>query len=240
MKDEFLANLLKSGNMSTPHNKLVSVVVDKESDSGESIGISKSTSAQVEGPTMMEMMMAAHLDAKNEKVLSEDIEAKKTTKHFGTGFKKGFFTGTTEKKSHNVDNGTVAIPMNEKEAYLSWMQNKGEANTFTSSITPSSVKEQTNISLLKDKKEKTVDIPTIRRKNAGSRNISHASREKVCLGSDSGPTASINADVQKAMIEDEAPILKELKQGGTNVRCLAVSYMHSDQSRIFCSVKCLE
>ena len=217
MKDEFLANLLKSGNMSTPHNKLVSVVVDKESDSGESIEVSKSTSAQVEGPTMMEMMMAAHLDAKNEKVLSEDIKAKKTTKHFGTGFKKGFFTGTTEKKSHNVDNGTVAIPMNEKEAYLSWMQNKGE-----------------------DAKEKTVDIPTIRRKNAGSRNISHASREKVCLGSDSGPTASINADVQKAMIEDEAPILKELKQGGTNVRCLAVSYMHSDQSRIFCSVKCLE
>ena len=213
LKDEFFANVLKSSGMRSPDKKLIRVVeADNDSDSAESIGISKSMSLPVEGPTMMEMMMAAHLEAKNEKVLSEDIESKKTTKHFGTGFKKGFFSGTAEKKSRNIADDT-----DEKEAFLSWMQNKGEANNFTASITPSSVKEQTNISLLKDKKEKNVDIPTINRKNTGTRNVSRS------LGSESGPTASINADVQKAMIEDEPPMLKELKQGGTIISCLTVS-----------------
>ena len=46
-----------------------------------------------EGPSLMELMMAAHKEAKVEKEATVREAEKKATKSFGDGFKKGFFGG---------------------------------------------------------------------------------------------------------------------------------------------------
>jgi hypothetical protein len=55
--------------------------------------------AVAEGPTMLEMMMAAQAEAKKEKEKVVEVEKEKTTKSFGSGFKKGFFGGDSKPKA---------------------------------------------------------------------------------------------------------------------------------------------
>jgi hypothetical protein len=52
-----------------------------------------------EGPSMMEMMMAAQLEAKNADDAVKERERDKQSKAFGGGFKKGFFGGGSSSKS---------------------------------------------------------------------------------------------------------------------------------------------
>jgi hypothetical protein len=59
----------------------------------------KSAPPQDEGPTMLELMMAAQAEAKKEKVVEAKAEEVKTTKSFGGGFKKGFLGGGASKPS---------------------------------------------------------------------------------------------------------------------------------------------
>lgn len=83
-----------------------------------------------EGPTLMEMMMAAQADAKKEKDIKIDVEEKKTAKDFGKGFKKGFFGGSSSKKekpketkttqviSSTTSNSTSSIPTITRKANI--------------------------------------------------------------------------------------------------------------------------
>ena len=92
MNDEFLENLLTRGNKRVPDSKLVSVLGEDADDEGITESTSKGSVsvAAAEGPTMMEMMMAAHQDAKNEKIIAVEAEVKKTTKTFGEVLRKDF------------------------------------------------------------------------------------------------------------------------------------------------------
>lgn len=188
MKDEFLANLL-STNKRVPDSKLVSVVGDDINGDFDAPPPVPSVSA--EGPSMMEMMMLAHQEAKKEKEVATNKEIKKTTKTFGGGFKRGFF-GNEKKTDKKVVKEVKEV--NEKDAYLSWMQNK-----TTSDITEPSPSSSSDAIDKKDKNGGNDVIPTIR-KNVPKNSSSAA--------------ASITADVQKAMTEDEPQMLKQLKQGG--------------------------
>ena len=61
-----------------------------------------SSTEEVEEPSMMEMMMAAQLEAKRANDAAKEKERAKQAKKFGGGFKKGFFGGDskpTKKKS---------------------------------------------------------------------------------------------------------------------------------------------
>jgi hypothetical protein len=62
-----------------------------------------------EGPTMMEMMMAAQADAKKEKDVKIAVEEKKSAKDFGKGFKKGFFGGSSSKKEKPKETKTLPV-----------------------------------------------------------------------------------------------------------------------------------
>lgn len=70
----------------------------------------------VEGPTMLEMMMAAQSAAKQERESDNQKEMKKAGKSFGSGFKKGFFAGGDQKESSakaaaaNANKISPAIP----------------------------------------------------------------------------------------------------------------------------------
>jgi hypothetical protein len=160
---------------------------------------------------MMEMMMAAHQEANTEKIVLKEEEIKKTTKTFGGGFKKGFFgnekSEKTGKKTEKTGNKVVK-ELSEKEAYLAWMQNKGAS---TSNPNPNTIPNQSNTNSSSDKNS---DIPTIK-KNSQAKNVSAA-------------TASITADIQKAMSDDESPMLKQLKQGGRNQMLHAYLLVHTN------------
>lgn len=65
-----------------------------------------------EGPTLMEMMMAAQQEAKKEKDAIVKLEKEKQNKGFGGGFKKGFLSsGTTSnpKSQSEPKKGTKKI-----------------------------------------------------------------------------------------------------------------------------------
>lgn len=210
MKDDFLVNLLtKGGNTRAPDSKLVSVLIGEGLDSTGSSEALESGNAAKDGPTMMEMMMAEHQQATNRKALSEDIEIKKTTKNFGTGFKKGFFAENCAKKSSKGIGKKVIGSVDEKAAYLSWMQKKGTIDIDSSASPPLISADHSNSTASAEGNIKIQAIPTIEKRCAGLKNITGSSS-----ATESRPGASINADVQKAMNEDEPPMLKQLREGG--------------------------
>lgn len=211
MNDEFLENLLTRGNKRVPDSKLVSVLGEDADDEGikESPSKGSVSVAAVEGPTMMEMMMAAHQDAKNEKIIAVEAEVKKTTKTFGGGFKKGFFGADNDKNSKpKAAVKKVGEAVSEKDAYVSWMQNKG--TTEKDILSTEKNNDNTDIPTI---------IPTIRKKSSGLINASGTNTANTASA-----TASMTADIQKAMDENEPPVLKQLKQGGTYVTSRSQRY----------------
>ena len=122
-KDAFLTHLLadKGNNVSKVggSGRLVqelgpdgTVVVEDTKE--ETIGPSPMppTPPVDEGPSMLEMMMAAHREAKVEKEVVVQEEVKKATKTFGSGFKKGFFgggnsSGKTQEKTASTTAATA-------------------------------------------------------------------------------------------------------------------------------------
>lgn len=193
MKDEFLANLVAT-NKRVPNSKLVHEIdSDNLNINSETI---KNNSAS-EGLSLMDMMMAAHIEAKNEQATVKKKEAMKT---FGGGFKKGFLG---DKKTVNE---MKVKQVSEKNTYLSWIQNKPvEIDICTEIDTENSNSDTTPIPNIKtepstssDLKSNNYDIPTIKK------------NKKSDL---SRVPSSFTADVQKAISDEEPPMLKQLKQG---------------------------
>jgi hypothetical protein len=172
MKDEFLANLVAT-NKRVPDSKLVHEI-GSENDKINSESIQ--SKAQSEGPSMMDMMMAAHVEAKKEETIVKKGEAIKVTKTFGGGFKIGFFG---DKKGGKIPQKELS----EKDTYLSWMQNKPIENTESNPINANTKEISSPLS--------SDDIPNIKRNK--SKDLS-----KV-------PSA-FTADVQKALSEEESPV----------------------------------
>ena len=111
IKDAFISQLLTSdkvgGGKTGPLVQELGV-----SSNGETGGTSTTTEPTLppappaeDGPSMLELMMAAHKEAKVEKEVKTIEEQNKTTKTFGTGFKKGFFGGSS---------GTTKTPATSK------------------------------------------------------------------------------------------------------------------------------
>lgn len=96
MKDDFLASLLtvSSGRQST--GKLVDEIKDGESELADEWNVAKPPVS--EEPSMMELMMAAHSEAKAEKLSREKENTKVVTTSIGSGFKKGFLGQGSSKK----------------------------------------------------------------------------------------------------------------------------------------------
>ena len=102
-KDAFLENLLTASSSTVKiggNGPLVqeigpdgSVVVQAEHAKEAGPSVMPPTPPVVEGPSMLEMMMAAQKEAQIEKNVIVQEEVKKATKTFGSGFKKGFFGG---------------------------------------------------------------------------------------------------------------------------------------------------
>ena len=100
IKDAFISQLLASDKVGGKTGPLVQELGEKSD--GLPDGCSASTESSLppappgeDGPSMLEMMMAAHKEAKVEKEVKTTEEQNKTTKTFGTGFKKGFFGGSS-------------------------------------------------------------------------------------------------------------------------------------------------
>ena len=101
IKDEFISQLLASDKVAGKTGPLVQELgepnVDVLADGGSTSNephLPPAPPAE-DGPSMLEMMMAAHKEAKIEKEVKTTEEEIKTTKTFGTGFKKGFFGGSS-------------------------------------------------------------------------------------------------------------------------------------------------
>lgn len=196
MNDLFLQNLL-SENKRAPNGKLVAVVANDEPDLNGTTSLTEC----VEEQSTMEMMMAAYQEAKNEKVSAANEEVKRTTVNFGGGFKKGFLGGGVSEKKSSSRTSKKSSDQTEKDVYLSWIQNnvssaglKNENNKGSSSKLANSGHNSI---------DDIGDIPTIRKNNRTE--SSHTAAE------------SLRADVQQAMIDDEPPMLKQLKQGGEKI-----------------------
>ena len=94
-KDTLLQSMLQStGVASKPVGPLISEIGTPE----EVVPTPIISPPLEEGPTMLELMMAAQAEAKKEKDVAIEVEKKKTTKTFGSGFKKGFFGGESKAK----------------------------------------------------------------------------------------------------------------------------------------------
>lgn len=96
IKDDFLASLLtvSSGRQST--GKLVDEIKDGESEVADEWNVAKPPVS--EEPSMMELMMAAHTEAKAEKLSIAKENTRAVTNSIGSGFKKGFFGQGSSKK----------------------------------------------------------------------------------------------------------------------------------------------
>jgi hypothetical protein len=121
--------------------------------------VSSSTGKQDEGPSILEMMMAAQREANAEKAKEKvAVEKSEERKGFGGGFKKGFF-GTAKSKQG------------------------------------SDQKESRNV-----ERSPSDDVITVK---------------KAPKAGASGAGAVVFDEVQKAMEEDQHPLLKQLKSTGT-------------------------
>lgn len=182
MKDDFLANLVAT-NKRVPDSKLVQEIGSGKTEN-ENMN-SEGVKSKIEGPSMMDMMMAAHLEAKKEDTIIKKGEAIKMTKTFGGGFKKGFFG---DKK------GVVKEKFSEKDIYLSWIQNKridigdenGDLENDKSLNTNMKIESLSSAAV-----KNSHDIPTIKR------------NKKLDL---SKVPSTFTADVQKALSEEETPV----------------------------------
>ena len=178
-RDEFLSQLLSSkansnnnqcasstGQLSSSDVSIskVQLIQELEAESDRSVSILNPSGIEEE-PSLLEMMMAAHGEAKKISEIDTEKQVKEGIKTFGSGFKKGFFGGSNTIK--DVKNKT----------------NRDLGKSI------SSVK-------IDDKNQDT--IPIICKNNT----------------KDSSMTTLITEEVQKAIADDESPILKELKQGG--------------------------
>ena len=143
-----------------------------------------------DGPTMLEMMMAAQAEAKKEKEVEVEVQKKKTTKSFGDGFKKGFFGSEPKPKSKTTSTATSATT-----------PTTAAANGVTKTATTSSPSPASSSSS---------SIPTISKPKAHVSSASSSSTSAATLVLD---------EVQEAMREDENPMVKQLKQGGSVAAC---------------------
>lgn len=192
MEDDFLKNLIGGCRMRASVGKVTDIT-----DCGYTAPVQEDSAvSSVSVPSMMELMIAAHREAKNEKDLVSSEEVKKTNKTFGEGFKKGFFRsggGSCTKPHHHV---RADKRKTETELYLSWMQMKPHAGVGDVNLS------REHKSGFADSNEDPEIVTLIGGKN-------HEVPDLL------GETAtSMIADVRKAMSDDEPPILKQLKQGG--------------------------
>lgn len=96
MKDDFLASLLTVSSGRQSGGKLVDEINDGESVVADEWNVAKPPVS--EEPSMMELMMAAHSEAKAEKLSIAKESTKAVTTSIGSGFKKGFFGQGSSKK----------------------------------------------------------------------------------------------------------------------------------------------
>ncbi len=146
----------------------------------------KANSAASDEPTMFELMMAAQREAAGEKKVEEIKEKKVQETTFANGFKKGFF-GNSKPKA---------------------------ANTNSSKAVDSGKKAQTDFD------DDIIDLTGVVNTSAASSNKS--SNKKVNLdmkaGNAKGAAKDENKfvfdDVQKALEEDQHPLLQKINQNG--------------------------
>jgi hypothetical protein len=96
MKDDFLASLLTVSSGCQTGGKLVDEIKDGESEVADEWNVAKPPAS--EEPSMMELMMAAHSEAKAEKLSIAKANTKAVTTSIGSGFRKGFFGQGSRKK----------------------------------------------------------------------------------------------------------------------------------------------
>lgn len=96
MKDDFLASLLTVSSGRQSGGKLVDEIRDGESVVADEWNVAKPPVS--EEPSVMDLMMAAHSEAKAEKLSVEKENTKAVTMSTGSGFKKGFFGQGSSKK----------------------------------------------------------------------------------------------------------------------------------------------
>lgn len=106
--DKLLSSLLQPKSQLNRNTKLIEEIgnIDGEND----VVSTGSVHPQVEeGPTLLEQMMAAQLEAKKEKDVNDNISTTKEVKSFGGGFKKGFFGGSPKTPSTTTNNSIKPI-----------------------------------------------------------------------------------------------------------------------------------
>jgi hypothetical protein len=165
-RDEFLTQLL-ADKTPGPKGPLIQEVGGVSSANKDHEQRNAQQTSGEEGPSLMELMMAAHQEAKVEKEASKAEEVKKTTKTFGSGFKKGFFGGGGGKSSSTGSNNkaTQAAPV------------------------------------AKPGRSGGVETVPVVKKNPNPTDST---------------TTRITEEVQRAMKEEESPLLGQLRQGGTS------------------------
>lgn len=106
-KESFVSSLLSTS--SHPSSGKGPLIQEVGLESEQESVVEKS---EDEGPTMLEMMMAAQAEAKREKEKDQKKATAKTSKSFGNGFKKGFFDSEPKKKeiSKPKEDKTEQIP----------------------------------------------------------------------------------------------------------------------------------
>ena len=192
MKDDFLSNLIGGSRSNESGSKVIDIT-----DSGHTAPLRDDSSIpSADIPSMMDMMVAAHKEAKNAKDLLFLEQVKKTTDSFGKGFKKGFMRSGRESNTQQQKSSKGDKKQTEKELYMSWMHKELHCPV---DITNLSCESKSNF----DDTNKDPKIVTLKgkKKNEGSESLGETA------------TSMIN-EVRKAISDDEPSILKQLKQGG--------------------------
>ena len=138
MKDDFLASLLTVSSGRQSGGKLVDEIRDGESVVADEWNVAKPPVS--EEPSMMELMMAAHSEAKAEKLSIVKENTKAVTTSIGSGFKKGFFGQGSSKKlptpkvSRVQDVATKEIPVSKTPITIKASTVPGAASSISADV----------------------------------------------------------------------------------------------------------
>jgi hypothetical protein len=157
-----------------------------------------------EEPTIFELMMKEHEEAKKAKDEVAAQERAKESKSLGGGFKKGFFGGGDKDK----ENGKDKDKDKKKPASAPPPGTTASARSTSSSSSSASADNRGSgigkaIGDRDQDRDGYKDVPTLTKKKHGMNQ----------LASEGAAPSFLTEEVQRAMAEEEPPLLQQLRQG---------------------------
>lgn len=208
-RDKLLESMLQTNNSKTTQQKLI---IDLSEPINEA---SEETTIAPPEMSMLEMMMAAQAEAKKVKEIEQTEAAKKSTKEFGGGFKKGFFgnkksdfSSTNNHNSNNTSVQTATTTANKNTPQAS------QAKAFKASIpSPGSSQRLTSDDSKPTSQTSTSNLVSNSTLTSASSTSSSGRGDLPTVRKDpSAKSALVMDEVQTALKGDDS-MLAKLQQG---------------------------